>query len=331
MRLGKQQGSPSPAYAGEGTAKLKKKKRLLPGVGFATAIALPLFLHFVFMVAIGMADAIALPFQEFNGREFVALPMDDLFKNFNDFFSDVKNDPDTLRYIGNGYLFATIGFFFGLFSLFLAFAAARKLPGFSFFTWILILPGIFGGLINYLLFKYFVEKALPVIMLNWFQKEIPLLFVEESTALGTTFFMQYYFSFAGSLLFYTGQFGKVPNELWEYGKLEGLSFLQEFIYIGFPSIFSVWSLSHIAILTTGLTTTGPGYALYGANGYKYGVVTWGYHMLVTVLTGRQGDSLRPEYAYPYTAAVNLVTALLQMAGAFIMVKVFEKLDPQAEF
>lgn len=317
--------------AGERTKKLKRNGRLLPGVGFAAAIAVPLFLQFLFMTVIGMVDSVVLPFQEFNGREFVSLPKDDLFRNFKAFFSDIKNDPDTLHYIGTGYLFSLVGFLVGNFSLFFAFAAARKMPGFSLFTWFLILPGVFGGLINYLMFKYFVEKALPAIMLNLFNKEIPLLFTTESTALATTFFMNYYFSFAGSLLFYTGQFGKVPNELWEYGKLEGLTFFQEFRYIGFPSIFSVWSLSYIGILTSGLITTGPGYALYGANGYKYGVVTWAYHMLCTVLVGQQGSSLRPEYSYPYTAAVNLVTALLQMAGAFIMVKLFDKLDPQAEF
>ena len=331
MRLGKRQSTLPPACAGEKVGVLKKNKKLLPGVGFSAAIALPIFLQFCFMTIIGLVDSITLPFQEFNGKEFVFLPIDDVFKNFKDFFSDIKNDPNTLVYIGRGYAFSLGGLLVGEFSLFFAFAAARKVPGFSLFTWVLILPGIFGGLINYLLFKYFVEKALPSMMLLWFGKEIPLLFASEETALYICLFMQFYFSFAGSLLFYTGQFRKVPPELWEYGKLEGLSFLQEFIYIGFPAIFSVWSMSHLGILTSGLTNAGPGYALYGTNGYKYGVVTWSYHMLCTVIGGRAGSSLRPEYAHPYTAAVNLVTALLQFTGAIVMVKIFDKLDPQAEF
>lgn len=316
---------------GKNFLKTKKRKRLLPGVGFALSIAIPCFLQWLFMTVIGVVDTITLPFQEYNGREFVMLPFNNIFKNFTDYFSDLKNDPDMLRYILNGYMFSITSLILTEFSLFFAFAAARKIPGFSLFSWILILPGIFGGLINNLLFKYFCEKALPSIMLDWFGKEIPLLFTSEKTALFTSMFMQLYFSFAGSLLFYTGQFGKVPVELWEYGKLEGLSFLQEFFYIGFPAIFSVWSLAHLGILTSGLMTTGPGYSLYGTNGYKYGVVTFSYHILCTILGGRSGSGGSAMYAYPYTAAVNLVNGLLQFVCAFIMVKIFNRLDPEAEF
>lgn len=316
---------------GKNFLKKKKRKRLLPGAGFAAVVAIPCFLQWLFMIVIGVVDTVTLPFQEYTGREFVMLPSNQIFKNFIDYFSDLKNDPDILKYILNGYLFSVLGLVLTEFSLFFAFAAARKLPGFSLFSWVLILPGIFGGLINNLLFKYFCEKALPSIMMNWFEVKIPLLFTSEKTALATALFMQLYFSFAGSLLFYTGQFGKVPAELWEYGKLEGLTFLQEFIYIGFPAIFSVWSLSHLGILTSGLTTTGPGYALYGTGGYKYGVVTFAYHILCTILGGRTGSGGAPQYAYPYTAAVNLVNGLIQFAGAFIMVKIFNRLDPEAEF
>lgn len=105
MRTGKRQCSSSPAQTGE--RRRLKKKKYVPGYGFCIAIALPIFLHFCFMTIIGMADSISLPFQEFNGEEFVFLPINDLFRNFKDFFTDVANDPDALRYIGKDYAILT--------------------------------------------------------------------------------------------------------------------------------------------------------------------------------------------------------------------------------
>ncbi len=287
--------------------------------------------HWVVFFLYARWTSILNAFQEFDGltETYHYLPWNRLFENFEKFFKEVFTNKETGRYIFNGYLFWAFSFLISQFSILIAFYVHKKytLSGVMFF--ILLIPGCLAGPMMPTLFKFFVEKALPSIakQLNW-EGDYTLLFSRQETALGVSLFMSAFFAFPGAVLFYVSQFGKIPTEQVEAAQLDGITFVGEFIHIAFPAVYGVWSLGNLTILTAGLTYGGPGYTLYRDKAYKYGMVTFGYDLLIRVLGT---DGVDPRYMYGYSAAVNLTMSILSIIGIQTMRRLMDKLDPNKEF
>ena len=275
-------------------------------------------------------NSIFTSFQYYDGvtDKYYFLPWNRLFENYTNFFKEVFVG-DTWKYILNGYKFWLYSAIVAEFSILIAFYIYKKMLGSSVMYIILLLPGTLAGIANPLLFKYFVEKALPTLAskLGW-KGNYSLLFSRQETALTMTIVMSTFLAFPGSLLYYVAQFSRIPNELIEAARLEGITIMKEFWYIAFPSVFAIWSLGHLGILTAGLTTMGPGYALYEANGYKYGVVTFQYDILVRVLGNAQTST---GFFYPTSAAINMTIAILAIIGIQIMRFIFGRVDKDIQF
>ena len=312
------------------TVKKKQKKLSRGGKWFCLVVAGIAIIQWFIFYTWTRLNSILTSFQYFDGKtqEYYFYSIDKLFTNYKTFFNNVFKVEDTARLIFNGYKFWFFGWIISQFSLFIAFYLYKKKAFSTPMMFVLMLPGCLAGPTNPMLYKYFVEKALPYVAEqlslpgNW-----TLLMSKPETALGTSLFMSAFFAFPGGMLFYTAQFNKISKELVESAQLDGISFMGEFIHIAFPHIYSIWSLSNLGILFTGVMYQGPGYSLFGANAKQYGVDTLGYTIFVETLNEMAGDD---RHYFTYTAAVNMVTAILAITGVQIMRRVFNKLDPYRE-
>ncbi len=311
--------------------KNPKKKTMKRGKWFCIILMTIIIAQWLVFYLYSRINSVLTSFQYFDGatETFKFYSFSDLFTNYKTFFNELRSNPFTGRYIWNGYLFFFVTTIISEFSVFIAFYLYKKCPFSGVMLICLMLPSTLASMANPLMFKYFIEKAFPVLTdkLGW-TGNYSLLFSKEETALTICLIMTAFLGFPGSMLFYVGQFGRTPKELVEAAQLDGITFIKEFWYIAFPSIFSMWSLGHLTILTGGLTALGPGYALYAEKGYKYGMVTLQYDILIRVLGG---DGKNPNYFYPYSAAINMVFAIITIAGLCLMKKIFDKVDPQAEY
>ena len=310
--------------------KGKNKKQVKHGKLFCIIIISLLLAQWAVFFVFSRINSILSSFQEYDGQaeKFVFLSFDNLFVNYTKFFNELINNPNTLEYIFNGYKFWFFSFMVGNFSILIAFYIYKKFPGHTVMMMILLLPGTLAGIANPKLFMYFVEKALPVIAkdLNW-SGDWTLLFSRPETAVTTALVMSAFLAFPGSMLFYTAQFSSIPQEQVEAAQLDGITFIKEFWYIALPSIFNIWALTNLTILTAGLTTLGPGYTLYMDQGYQYGMVTFQYDILINVLGGRGANQ---NYYFPYSAAINMVLGILGIIGIIIMKRVYKKIDPDIQ-
>ncbi len=311
-----------------------KKKSLKRGKYACIVIMTIVIAQWLVFYLYSRINSILTSFQYFDGatETFKFYKFGQIFTNYTNFFKDLATNPNAGEYILNGYLFWGISTIISEFSIIIAYYLYKKCFGNGVMLICLMLPSTLAGLANPLMFKYFIEKALPFLVkslgIDWTYRYG--LFSDAATALPISLIMSAFLTFPGSMLFYVGQFGRTPVELVESAKLDGITFMKEFWYISFPSIFGMWSLGHLAILTTGLTTMGPAYGLYGgtSKAYDYGVVTLQYDIFISVLGGNGGN---PYYYYPTSAAINMVFAIITIIGIGIMKRVWDKLDPQAEY
>lgn len=320
--------------------KKGKKKKNLKREGFVFCIIATVLLigQWIVFYVYSRANSVLTSFQVYVGdQKYEFLPLNDLFRNYKYFFKDIANS-QTLPYILNGYKFWFANWIIGQFALFIAFYFYKKYPLSGAMMLVMMIPSALAGATQPNLFRYFAIEAVPEIGrltgIELFQKSL-LHASRPEVSLGTTIFSSMFFAFPGAMLFYTAQYNKIPKELVEAAQLDGITFFGEFVHIAFPSVYSVWSLGNLSILTAGLMTTGPGFSMFQERGYQYGVVTFGYDLQMKILGKVPVDADRYPLRrtldiYPYSAAVNMFMAILTILGVQLMKKIFEKLDPYRE-
>ena len=295
---------------------------------FCLCALVPLLLHWVLFFVYGNLNSVLLAFQWYDvaSYSYKFLTGGQMFENFRRFFVDLFSGGNVTHYFGMGVLFHLIGIVIGLpVSLMCAFVIYKKLPGHGIFKVILYLPSIFSAMVVALIFKYFADKALPEIVFALFKKRINGMFLDPKYNVGILLFYTAFFAVPGSLLINLGTMSRTPTELIEYGKLEGMTLWQEFIHVTVPLMFPVLQVYCLGMFAGFFTQMGPLHIIYAGEA-PINTRTFGYYMFVSVLGDATGKSM-----YGYTAAANLAIGLVSIPIVYGTKKLFDRLDPEAEF
>ncbi len=250
------------------------------------------------------------------------LPSDKLFTNFGNFINDVFSLKTS--YLANGALMHLISTLVCLpTSYIFSFMICKKCTGSGFFKVMMYLPAILSGMVVTLLYKHFIEGAIfEFIKLNLGQE----LFFFSDARYNWSVVIIYlvYFGMPGSLLINLGTMSRIPQDLIEYGELEGLSLFQEFIYVTIPFVFPMLQVQCLGLFTGFFTTQGPLYSLY-EGGAPENLKTFGYFMFTSIYGAEN-----PGTMYGYTSAANLTIGLVSVPIVQATKWLFDKIDPGAE-
>lgn len=299
--------------------------------GFCAIIIVPLVLHWIILGLIPQIDSILQSFREYDPLTdtYSWLPEGHIFDNYKRWFQMVFADKTVAGYIFNGYKLWSVGFLLGFLNIFVCFVIGRKCIFHKFFTNVMLIPGIIGGFTILLVFQFFMEKALPVYAFDLFGLTVPWdLISNEKTALATSMVYTAFVGFPGALLTYVGIFNRIPSDLIEYGQLEGLTFWGEFKYLGWPTIYPMWYLSNLTILTAGLTYMGPGFELFSGDAYSHGLATFGYHVYIITRFGENGME---QANYCFSAASSLIIGVVSIISAVAGRKLLSMGDKEVVF
>ena len=284
-------------------------------------------------------NSILLSFQKFDPsvEDHVFLKGDALFDNFKRFFKELFLDKRIGRYFLNGMVYHLVGLAALPISLTFAFVIYKKMPASGFFKVMLFMPSIVSGMVVVMLFKFLMLDGfrgfwMDVLKLPY--EKFPSLLTSEKYAFRTLILYQFFFALPGSLLINVGTMSRVPKELIEYGKLEGLTLFQEFIHLTLPLMFPVLQVYCLGMFSGFFTASGPVYALYGDGMSTIytpeSVKSFGYYLTVSILSGKAaGGDVR--YNYGFTSAVNLTIGLVSIPIIYGTKRLFDKIDPGAEF
>ncbi len=290
----------------------------------------------------GNFNSILLAFQYYDpdgvGQQ-VFYPVGEMFTNFGDFITDLflaTNRP-LGRYFLNGMVYHLTGLICLPISLIFAFIIYKEMLGAGFMKVVLFIPSIISAMVIALLFKTFMTEGLFGIWKSlqkpYDQFLSPL--ADDSKVFLTLILYQFFFGLPGSLLINIGTMSRTPKELIEFGEMEGMSYFQEFRYITLPLMFPVLQIYCLGMFTGFFTAQGPLYAIYGdgASGTSLpdSAISFGYYMMVSVISDNFQPGIAADFMYGYTAAANLLIGLVSIPIVYGTKKLFDRFDPEADF
>lgn len=306
--------------------KTKRMNRLKEDLFVWAIVAFPLILFCVFYIG-DQALNVVLAFQEYDvtAGEFKFLPFDRLFDNFARFFTTFFKEEGMaeMAWRSLGYWAFTQCLLIP--HILVSFCIYKKVRFTEFFKIILFLPQIISGLVWTMLYRMFVEYGMPVV-LGWFGKELEMsLFMSTSTVFYTMAAQGVWTGFAGGLILYTGAMSRIPPELVEAGKIDGLTTMKEFWHITMPLIFPTVSI-HFYTCVAGIFSVTPGtYTYFGGNA-PIETYTFGYYFF-NVVFGQQKTPIH----FSFASATSLIFSAICIPVSFFIRWIVDKYGPNAEF
>ena len=184
--------------------------------------------------------------------------------NFKNFFIALKNPESIIVESVTNTLIAFVWSTFLknplclLFSYFLY----KKISGYKIFRWVFFMPSIISGVVV----SGFVTSFLGVLgpLPKWVELATgvkPMFFQDERYAWNTLLVVNLWSGFGAQLLYYMSAMVRIPDEVVEAGRIDGLSIFGEFVYITIPLIWP--TISTLLLLAfTGIWSADVGSLLY---------------------------------------------------------------------
>ncbi len=285
----------------------------------------------------GNINNVMLAFQHYDGREQVFYKGSELFTNFKNYLHDLFKDPLISGYFLTGCAYHLTGLAALPISLMFSFVIYKKMPGAGLYKIVLFLPTVISGMVIALLFNMFMLDGMEGIWVELLHKDYidfqaPL--TSEKWAFPSLLLYQFFFALPGSLLINLGSMSRIPDDLVEYGRLEGLSYFQEFMHLTMPLMFPILQIYCLGIFTGFFGASGPLYAIYSDGSTKHPpqqAISFGYYMMSIVISDNSLSGVKADYMYGYTTAGNLMVGLVSCFIVYGTKKLFDRFDPEADF
>ena len=256
-------------------------------------IALPLLQFSVFYLYVNMRS-FTLAFQEYDSGKYIFVGL----KNFSKIFSDFKTQVDLRASVKNSLTLFFWTFIFGSFGAVLfSYYIYKNFALSTLFKIMLYLPHILGGVVVVVIYRHFVEDAIPII----FNLEEGLLGNPETQRAAMIFF-SIYISFGPRVLVYSSAMSGISDSIIESAQLDGVNTWQELIHIVLPSIWSTFITFMVASVVGIFTNQMSLYTFYGEKAPLH-LYTFGYYLYRGAKVAKNAD-------YPYLSAMGLVLTLV---------------------
>lgn len=257
------------------------------------------------------------------------------FMNFRKFFKsfarDWKYSDGGLKYcIQNTLITAAISILIDMpLNIFASFVLFKRFFGHMFYRIIFYLPGIFGMVIIITMQIFVLDATGPIVKCAQ-HLGIPLSPIVLKSGLlnnnitgRATFFITSISISGGTILLLTGALQKIPQDLFDVGRLDGTGLFTEFWYLVLPCCWStigimwimtfssVWgSYSRPMLLTNGAFRTN----------------NFAYYLFATSVRATRG-----EESYNYPAAMGLLLTAVILPITLLLRWIAEKAVPKVEF
>ncbi|MDR1093097.1 MAG: hypothetical protein LBL66_03015 [Clostridiales bacterium] len=256
-------------------------------------------------------------------------------EHFTRFFDAVKQDfaegGGVKTAIGNTLITTAKTMFFDMpLTILATYVLFRKFFGHMFFRVAFYLPGIIGDVIIVGMTSYILGANGPVVVwgqklgIDWGFDVFQTGLLGNSRTARPAFFLTAIGVSGGMVILLTGALSRIPKDLFDYGKLEGLGFFKELYYLIVPLIWStigiMWVMSfagswgdysRVLLLTNGAYDT-----------ENFGI----YMMKYTIGYARGAD-----VALGYPAAIGMILTVVVLPVTLFLRWISNKLIRPVEF
>lgn len=307
--------------------KKKKKMPLSRKIFIISMIIYPILHFLVFWLYVNI-DSIIMAFQDFNYFEekeiFVGLEnfewaLDELYRlGKSDLINCIKNS--VLLFLSNNFVILPI-------SIFCAYIFYKKVPGHKIFKVIFFLPNIISVVVLTLAFSFMFNTSFGPVneFLKWIGLEsiIPAngWFSDKKTAFIMVLIYCLWAGIGYNVVLLSGAIGRIPEEVIESGKLDGIGMWRELFVIVVPLIFPTITTLFVTGVTVIFTLFLQPMLLTGGGPFNH---ISGTISLFIVELVNASDLYK-------AAAVGLLFSLVGIPLVQIVKFIFEKISPDVEY
>ena len=233
------------------------------------------------------------------------------FERFFGYLASPIDGPPLWRQIGNSFLMFFVGTFINLpMVLVLSYILFKKVAGYKIFRVLFYLPSIIGGTVMSQIYKSICCVGGPVHNLVSamgipFDQWAGLL---ESTETGMTMLLIYtlWTGVGSNMIMFTGAMNRVPQDIFESARLDGVGFFREFFNIIIPLIWPTVTTMVVFSMVGIFSNAGIVMLLCQDNGSCHNI---GYYILRYTLHAEQSYDVA---GYCYPAAVGLIFTCINL-------------------
>ena len=304
--------------AAKKTKKPINKKRIL---FLMFGLTIPILNWLIFYVYTN-ASAIGMAFLDGQGN--VSL------ENFVRFFDEFKSDT-TLLPIAFKNTFITFGILFVTFpfKVLVSYFIYKKVPFSGFYRIVFFLPNIIFSVALSMVFTRLVgtEGFIAQSVQEYLQLDYtPELLAESRFANKVVLANMVWLQFPGDLIIWGGTFARIPEDVLESGRIDGVNWWKEFTHIVVPMVWPTVALQMILLFCGMFGATGNVFLLTGG---KYGTMTLSAWMYTTLYNN--AGSVYTSNVYNYMSAVGLLITAVAVIISLSIRKFTDKFFDEVEY
>lgn len=303
--------------------KKRKKKDIGKILFILFAVTIPIANWLIFYVYTN-ASSIGMAFTNSVG----ALSLD----NFKRFMDEFKLPSSQIRIALKNTLI-TFGIQFVMFipQVLVSYFIYKKVVGYRFFRIVFFLPAVLFSVCTAMCFTKmvgvngFIAQGIGQ-MLGF--EEAPELLADSRFANYVVWANMIWLSFPGDLIIWGGTFARIPNDVLESGKIDGVTWWQEFTKIIVPLVWPTVALKLILTICGVFGATGQVFLLTGGS-EQTKTITLSVWMYKTLLNG-SGNEFTSNI-YNYLSAVGIILTVIAVGISLVIRKFTDKAFDDVDF
>ncbi len=289
-------------------------------------LAVPIAHFLIFWVYLNF-DSFRLAFVDEFTEEFTTANFE---RFFNAWKRDMKGDGPLKYAMRNTIIAMLISNFINMpLVIFASFVLFKKYIGHMYFRIVFYIPGIIGAVIITTMQLYVLDATGPIVQLT---KAIGIKWdfeILQSGLLGNmksarpTYFITRIGIAGGTVLLITGALSRIPHDLFDSGKIDGIGLFREFYYIALPLSWSTVGIMWVMSFAGGWSEYNSVMLLTRG---QYGTANLGYYLMSSTLSATSGNE-----SFNYPAAMGFLLTLFVAPITLILRWLSEKLVQPVDF
>ncbi len=300
------------------TNKPINKKRIL---FLMFGLTIPILNWLVFYVYTN-ASAIGMAFLDSQG----SVSLDNFVRFFDEFKSDTSLLPIAFKntFLTFGILFVTFPF-----KVLVSYFIYKKIPFHKFYRIVFFLPTIIFSVALAMVFTKLVGTE--GFIAQYVQESLgmdytPELLAESRFANTVVLLNMIWLQFPGDLIIWGGTFARIPEDVLESGKIDGVTWWTEFTKIVVPMVWPTVALQMVLLFCGIFGATGNVFLLTGGQYETMTLSAWMY----TTLYNNAG-SVYTSNVYNFMSAVGLLITIVAIIISLSIRKLTDKLFDEVEY
>lgn len=302
--------------------KAKKKKKSKTTIAFLLFCTVVPIIHVILFYFATNISAFPMAFRNSQGEW--------TFDNFVRFWNEITSEGTQLSdALKNTMITFGICFLRYPFQVLVSYFIYKKVPFSGFYRILFFLPSLIFSVATSLMFTYIT--APEGFIAQWAGKiagvdYVPELLADSQFANMTIWGRMLWMGFPGDLIIWGGAFARIPEDVLESARLDGVNWIQEFTKIIVPLVWPTVALQMVLMFCGIFNADGGVYLLTKGEYGTHTIKSWMYTQLVNSSGGNYTSN-----AYNYLSAVGLVVSVIALVISFSIRKWTDKAFEDVEY